>query len=254
MKYDIKKASEAIEYKDASKKNGQTIKQNHTQLRKMLRCFNKAGEYPSFEEYKEVMLELNEIDPFTPEALTEGAMEYLWEYQAKKFKQESNLKPNQNQIQNQIETNSKSKENTNTKGESQRTTENNRECQRTTEATENYRDSQRTTENLSDLDGNGEDANTNVVSSLNEPAEAKAEKQNVVSSYDRFSESELQWLQKRSEETYLQDYEMQGMCNDWHEARCIIALADYYRHNKIDCLWKLNSYEELALRNFQPRQ
>jgi len=172
MRKSIKLCHEEVEYKNTLGRYGKEMnKQNCENLRVMLKWLIQEDTYPSYEEYKEAFLEQGKNRQWTPEARTEGAIQYLWKYQAGKWSQQRNLKPFNNTSSNSIESNSiesnsiesnsiesnitkLNKSSSETTRELQRIPEESRESQRNVETTE-------TTENLEN-----QHANTTLENSL----------------------------------------------------------------------------------------
>jgi len=97
MRTSIKLCHEEVEYKKTLGRYGkEMVKQNHDNLKVMLNWLMQEDTYPSYDEYKEAFLEQNKYRQWTPEARTEGAIQYLWKHQAGKWNQQRNLKPFQN--------------------------------------------------------------------------------------------------------------------------------------------------------------
>ncbi|MDR2593482.1 MAG: hypothetical protein LBC87_01750 [Fibromonadaceae bacterium] len=149
MRTNIKLCHEEVEYKKTLGRYGkEMVKQNHDNLKVMLNWLMQEDTYPSYEEYKEAFLEQGKNRQWTPEARTEGAIQYLWKHQAGKWNQQRNLKPFQNTSEHSISSHpshstspitpiSLHKSSSETTENTRETPEAPRESQRNTETTEN---------------------------------------------------------------------------------------------------------------------
>lgn len=99
---DIIKVWEKRQYQMTIRGQKELRKLNRDNLSLMFEAMDDGNELPDYDSYKKLALALHEKSPWTKEALTEGAMEWLWEYQvttfaevkAKKLIKIKNLKQN----------------------------------------------------------------------------------------------------------------------------------------------------------------
>jgi hypothetical protein len=99
MKKSIFNALEAVEYKMTIRQGNELKKLNNKNLKIMYNWMaSDDTELPCLEEYKKEFIELHTRSPWTDEAMKDGAIELLWEYQIKSYPnlkvREMNLRQN----------------------------------------------------------------------------------------------------------------------------------------------------------------